>query len=97
MEEILALLDDGQIEQELAGVNGWTREGDAIVRELDRGDFTGAVAFVDDLVAPANEMNHHPDVAISWSTVKITISTHSEGGLTAADFELAGRIDALAR
>ena len=40
-------------------------------------------------------MNHHPDLAISWDQVTVTISTHSEGGLTAADFELAGRIDAL--
>jgi 4a-hydroxytetrahydrobiopterin dehydratase len=43
----------------------------------------------------AEQMNHHPDVAISWSTVTLTISTHSEGGLTAADFELARRIDTL--
>ena len=41
-------------------------------------------------------MNHHPDLEISWATVKVTISTHSEGGLTAADFELAAKIDALA-
>ena len=41
-------------------------------------------------------MGHHPDVAISWATVTVTISTHSEGGLTAADFELATKIEALA-
>ena len=44
----------------------------------------------------AEEMGHHPDLAISWDTVTVTISTHSEGGLTAADFDLAGRIDGLA-
>jgi 4a-hydroxytetrahydrobiopterin dehydratase len=48
------------------------------------------------LVEPAEAMGHHPDVAISWATVTVTISTHSEGGLTAADFELAGKIEALA-
>ena len=51
--------------------------------------------FVESMLAPAEEMNHHPDLAISWDKVTVTISTHSEGGLTAADFELAGRIDAL--
>jgi len=43
----------------------------------------------------AEEMGHHPDLAISWDTVTVTLSTHSEGGLTAADFELAGKIDDL--
>ena len=42
------------------------------------------------MVEPAEEMNHHPDLSISWSEVKVTLSTHSEGGLTANDFELAG-------
>ena len=54
------------------------------------------LSTVDSLVAPAEEMGHHPDLEISWSTVTVTISTHSEGGLTAADFELATKIDALA-
>ncbi len=40
-------------------------------------------------------MNHHPDLTVSWDTVTVTISSHSEGGLTAADFELAAKIDAL--
>ena len=54
-----------------------------------------ASAFVESLVAPAEELNHHPDLAISWDTVTVTISTHSEGGLTANDFELAAKINAL--
>jgi 4a-hydroxytetrahydrobiopterin dehydratase len=53
------------------------------------------VRFVDSLVAPAEEMGHHPDLEISWDTVTVTISTHSEGGLTGADFELAAKIDSL--
>ena len=47
------------------------------------------------VVVPAEEMGHHPDLEISWDTVTVTITTHSEGGLTAGDFELAGRIDGL--
>jgi len=92
---LMALLGEAEIEQSLATVPGWSREGEAIAKEFKRGDFVGAVAFVSSLVEPAEEMNHHPDLAISWETVKVTISTHSEGGLTAADFELARRIEAL--
>ena len=92
----MALLGDEDIEKRLSGLDGWEREGDALVRRFDREDFTGAVAFVESLVEPANSMNHHPDIAISWSEVTVTISTHSEGGLTAADFDLAARVDALA-
>lgn len=74
----------------------WSHDGSAIRREFDRGDFVGAVAFVDSLVAPAEEMGHHPDVSISWSKVTVRITTHSAGGITDADFELADRIDKLA-
>jgi 4a-hydroxytetrahydrobiopterin dehydratase len=91
----MALLGDNEIDAKLAGLDGWERRGEAIAKAFDRGDFVGSVAFVDSLVAPAEEMGHHPDVEISWSTVTVTISTHSEGGLTAADFDLAARIDAL--
>jgi 4a-hydroxytetrahydrobiopterin dehydratase len=92
----MALLSDSEIEGRLAALDGWKRAEEAIEKEFKRGDFVGAVAFVDSLVAPAEEMNHHPDLAISWETVTVTLSTHSEGGLTANDFELAARIDALA-
>jgi 4a-hydroxytetrahydrobiopterin dehydratase len=91
----MALLGNDEIEGKLAGLDGWERRGDAIAKAFDRGDFVGSVGFVDSLVAPAEELGHHPDLEISWSTVTVTISTHSEGGLTAADFELATRIDAL--
>jgi 4a-hydroxytetrahydrobiopterin dehydratase len=91
----MALLGDDEIEAKLAALDGWERRGDAIVKAFDRGDFVGSVGFVDSLVDPAEAMGHHPDVEISWSTVAVTISTHSEGGLTAADFELAAKIDAL--
>jgi 4a-hydroxytetrahydrobiopterin dehydratase len=92
----MALLGSNEIEAMLAGLEGWERRGDAIVKSFERGDFVGSVRFVDSLVEPAEAMGHHPDVAISWATVTVTISTHSEGGLTAADFELAGKIEALA-
>jgi 4a-hydroxytetrahydrobiopterin dehydratase len=92
----MALLTDAEIEAKLAGLTGWTREGAAICKQFKRKDFVGSVRFVESLVEPAEEMNHHPDLEISWDKVKVTLSTHSEGGLTAADFELAGKIDARA-
>jgi 4a-hydroxytetrahydrobiopterin dehydratase len=92
----VALLGDAEIEEKLASLSGWRRSGDAIEKEFKREDFVGSVRFVDGLVEPAEEMNHHPDIAISWDTVTVTLSSHSEGGLTAADFELAAKIDALA-
>jgi 4a-hydroxytetrahydrobiopterin dehydratase len=92
----MTLLSDAEIEQKLAGLSGWERSDDAIRKDFKRDDFVGSVRFVASLVEPAEGMNHHPDVSISWDTVTVTISTHSEGGLTAADFELAEKIDALA-
>jgi 4a-hydroxytetrahydrobiopterin dehydratase len=91
----MTLLSDAEVEAALAGLNGWERSGEAITKGFGCGDFVGSVKFVESLVGPAEEMGHHPDLEISWDTVTVTISTHSEGGLTAADFELAGKVDAL--
>jgi len=92
----MAILDDSEIERRLAELDGWQRSGDAIEKEFKRDEFTGSVEFVSAIVGPAEDMGHHPDLAISWDTVTVTITTHSEGGLTANDFELAQRIDGLA-
>ena len=91
----MARLSDEEIEDRLGAREGWERSGDAIVKQFDNGDFKGSVDFVNRLTPEAEEMNHHPDLEISWKTVTVTISTHSEGGLTEGDFELARRIDAL--
>jgi 4a-hydroxytetrahydrobiopterin dehydratase len=91
----MALLSQAEIDSKLAELPGWERSGQAIEKQFKCGDFVGSVEFVDRLVESAEAMNHHPDLAVSWDTVTVTISTHSEGGLTAADFELAAKIDAL--
>jgi 4a-hydroxytetrahydrobiopterin dehydratase len=91
----MALLNEAEIEERLADLRDWERYGDAIAKTFACGDFVGSVRFVDSLVEPAEEMGHHPDLSISWDKVTVTISTHSEGGLTAADFELAEKVDAL--
>ena len=92
----MALLGEDEIKERLKGLSGWQHRGESIVKSFDRGDFVGSVKFVDSLVEPAEEMNHHPDIAISWSQVEVAISTHAEGGLTENDFELAKKVDALA-
>jgi 4a-hydroxytetrahydrobiopterin dehydratase len=91
----MARLSDAEIDERLSGLEGWERSGEAIVKQFENGDFKGSVDFVNRLTPEAEEMNHHPDLEISWSTVTVSITTHSQGGLTENDFELARRIDAL--
>jgi 4a-hydroxytetrahydrobiopterin dehydratase len=100
----MALLSDTEIEQRLATVGEWHRaEGsslsgdEAIVRDLKFADFAAAIAFVNDVAQAAEAANHHPDVLVhGWNKVRLTLSTHSQGGLTDADFQLAGQLDRLA-
>lgn len=92
----MALLGDSEMGDRLAELPGWQRSGDAIAKTFARGDFAGSVRFVESIVEPAEAMGHHPDLEISWDKVTVSISTHSEGGITTADFELAAKIDALA-
>jgi 4a-hydroxytetrahydrobiopterin dehydratase len=88
-------LDDEEIARRLAG-GDWRREGEAIVLERGFADFAAALAYVNRVAALAEEANHHPDLLLhDWNNVRLTLSTHSEGGLTGADFDLAQRIDAL--
>lgn len=92
----MARLSEEEIDERLTGLDGWVRSGKAIEKDFENGDFKGSVDFVNRLTPEAEEMNHHPDLEISWSTVTVTLTTHSEGGLTEGDFELASRIDGLA-
>lgn len=92
----MAPLSDSEIEARLSEHPGWERDGSAIRKSFKREDFVGSVNFVNSLVGPAEGMSHHPDLEISWDTVTVSLSTHSDGGITAADFELAAKIDSLA-
>ena len=88
-------LTDAAIEQGLQCTE-WRREGDAIVRELQFGDFAGAMAFVNAVAGLAEAANHHPDILIhGWNKVRFTLSTHSADGLTQSDLDLARGIDGL--
>ncbi len=92
----MALLDEREVERRLEELDGWERDGAAIVKRFSCGDFAGSVEFVNRITPVAEEMNHHPDLEISWNKVQVSLSTHSQGGITANDFELAGKLDELA-
>jgi 4a-hydroxytetrahydrobiopterin dehydratase len=89
------LLTDDQIMERLAGVPGWSRQDDAIVRVVTLADFRGAILYVGAIAYLAEAANHHPDVSIEWNKVTLTLSTHAAGGLTTNDFALAEQINAL--
>jgi 4a-hydroxytetrahydrobiopterin dehydratase len=75
----------------------WEREGDAIVRDFKFDDFAGAMAFANRVADAAEAANHHPDILVhGWNRVRLTLSTHSEGGITRADLDMAARLDGLA-
>ena len=92
----MSLLSDEEVGSRLRNRPSWERSGDAIVRMIQTADFAGSVELVNRIAPVAEEMNHHPDLAISWNRVTVSLSTHSRGGLTESDFALAERIDELA-
>jgi 4a-hydroxytetrahydrobiopterin dehydratase len=97
MTKPLSKLSDAEIQQKLSGLKGWGCEGDAITKEFVLTGFTEATQFIAKLAPPANAMDHHPDVQLyKYKRVKIILTTHSKGGITQNDFDLAGKIDALA-
>jgi 4a-hydroxytetrahydrobiopterin dehydratase len=74
----------------------WRTEGDALVRDFEFGDFAGAMAFVNRVAEAAEAANHHPDILVhGWNKVRLTLSTHTTGGVTDADHRLAAVIDGL--
>ena len=91
----MALLDDNEITQRLE-TSQWGRVENAIQRDFEFKDFAQAMEFVNVVAALAEERNHHPDILVhGWNKVRLTVTNHSEGGLTEADFGLAHAVDAL--
>jgi 4a-hydroxytetrahydrobiopterin dehydratase len=91
----MARLDDSEIEQRLAG-SEWRRDGDSIVRDVECKGFHSAMALANAVADAANEANHHPDILVhGYKHVRLTLSTHSDGGITENDLGLAGTIDGL--
>ena len=88
-------LADAEVARRVAKLPAWTHSGDTITRTFAFKGFPESVVFVTRLVAPAEALDHHPDVDVRFNKVTVTLSTHSVGGLTELDFDLAGKIDEL--
>ncbi len=89
------LIEEDEVEKLLRKIPEWDHEGKKITRVLEFDEFMDGIDFVDGVAEIAEEAGHHPDIDIRWCTVTLNLTTHEQGGLTEADFELAKRIDNL--
>ena len=92
----MATLGDEEIATALEGLPGWERDGDQIAKQYRFDGFPDAVAFVVRISYAAEAADHHPDLDIRYNKVTVALSTHSEGGITAKDVDLARAIEGLA-
>lgn len=90
------LLDEQTVEAGLARLDGWSREGEGIVRELRCGSFTEAIAFITRIAPLAEAADHHPELTNTYDRVGIRLTTHDAGGITQKDLDLAAAIDEVA-
>lgn len=89
----MARLSDDEIDDRMAGME-WRREGETLVRDIECKGFKSAMTLANSVADAANAANHHPDILIhDYKHVRLTLSTHSEGGITDNDFSLAQTID----
>jgi len=89
------LLDDVTMQAWLRTNTAWTRSGTEITRTIECDSFPAAIALVQRVADEAERRDHHPDIDIRWRTLRFTLSTHSAGGLTQNDLDLAAEIDRL--
>jgi 4a-hydroxytetrahydrobiopterin dehydratase len=90
------LLAAQEIDERLGALQDWHRDGDEIVRDVACKDFAAAIALVNAVASVAEEANHHPDILVhGWNKLRLSVTNHSAGGLTQADFDLAATIDRL--
>ena len=92
----MALVSDEEIAAFVDAHPEWSRSGDQITRTYVFDDFNGSMGFVTRVALAAERADHHPDIDIRWSKVTLGLSTHSEGGITARDLDLAHTCDDLA-
>ena len=89
----MEVLDDSAVRTALRELPGWVRDGDRIVKTFQFDDFDSAMLFVTRVADAARAADHHPDIDIRWNKVTLALSTHSAGGLTERDTNLAQRIE----
>lgn len=90
----MARLSDEELRAALAGLPDWARAGDAVEREFTFRTFRQAMAFANAVAEIAHEAHHHPDILIRYNRVRLTLSTHDEGGVTEKDIAFARAADA---
>ena len=88
-------LSDAQIQERLGELEGWSVEAGKLHRELSFADFNEAFGFMARVALHAEQMNHHPEWFNVYATVRIDLTTHECGGISARDFQLAAKIDAM--
>jgi 4a-hydroxytetrahydrobiopterin dehydratase len=94
----MAVLSLEEVERAIADdLPDWGLVEGAITRQVQAPTFLDGIALVQRVAEAAEARDHHPDIDIRWTTVTFTLSTHSEGGITAKDLDLAAEIDRLAR
>ncbi len=87
-------LNETQINQSLSQIGEWRRDGNMLVRDFKFENFKRAIDFVNRIADEAEALDHHPDILLhGWNNVRLSVTTHSEGGLTEKDFDLATRIN----
>ncbi len=90
----MQVLEEAKINEKINGLKGWEYKNKQIGKEYELKDFKEALSFVNKIGDRAEEMDHHPDIFLhDWNKVRITVSTHSAGGVTENDFKLAEKIE----
>lgn len=88
-----AKLSDADVDTALKSLTGWRREGGAIEKTFKFPRFADGIAFVQRVAVAADELDHHPDIDIRYTKIRIALSTHDAGGITSMDTKLAQQID----
>ena len=91
------LLSANEVSEALVGLDDWTGDTRAIRRDVTAPSFMAGIRLVDEVAAAAEDLNHHPDIDIRWTTITFSCASHSAGGVTGSDIALAKRIDEAAR
>lgn len=91
----IAPLSDIEIQRELGSLSGWARRGNALTKQFTFADFPAGIDWVRRVAELAEQRDHHPDIDIRYTRITIVLSTHSAGGITTKDFELARAIEGL--
>ncbi len=93
----MSIVHHDEIVRRLESLPGWHHRGNALEKHFECGGFDGSIAFVNAVAKLANAQNHHPDIAVAWDTVTLTLCSHDAGGITDRDFTLAAALDELAK